>query len=160
MSLTFRTKLLASHVGLVVAVVAISIFTLNRWMTDDLVRQLDQRLEEQAKGATEWADEGGRRHPEKIVARIAHIVDAEVTLFDPQGNVLGASTKEAAADLGPEIKGGKATRMRGGQEFHYVAVKGADGNVLRLAVPLSDVNETVASMQRSHHRSVWASRSR
>ena len=148
MSLTFRTKLLASHVGLVVAVVAISIFTLNRWMTDDLVRQLDQRLEEQAKGATEWADEGGRRHPEKIVARIAHIVDAEVTLFDPQGNVLGASTKEAAADLGPEIKGGKATRMRGGQEFHYVAVKGADGNVLRLAVPLSDVNETVASMQR------------
>ena len=148
MSLTFRTKLLASHVGLVVAVVAISIFTLNRWMTDDLVRQLDQRLEEQAKGATEWADEGGRRHPEKIVARIAHIVDAEVTLFDPQGNVLGASTKEAAADLGPEIKGGKATRMRGGQEFHYVAVKGADGNVLRLAVPLLDVNETVASMQR------------
>jgi two-component system phosphate regulon sensor histidine kinase PhoR len=145
---SFRTKLLASHVGLVVAVVAISIFTLNRWMTDDLVRQLDQRLEEQAKGATEWADEGGRRHPEKIVARIAHIVDAEVTLFDPQGNVLAASTKEAAADMGPEVSSGKATRLRGGQEFHYVAVRGADGNVLRLAVPLSDVNETVASMQR------------
>jgi two-component system phosphate regulon sensor histidine kinase PhoR len=148
MTLSFRTKLLASHVGLVLAVGIISIFILNRWMTDDLVRQLDQRLEEQAKGATEWADEGGRRHPEKIVARIAHIVDAEVTLFDPQGNVLAASTKEAAADIGPEVASGHATRLRGGQEFHYVAVRGADGNVLRLAVPLSDVNETVAAMQR------------
>src|SRR5690606_31266909 len=107
---------------LVLAVGIVSILTLNRWMTDDLVRQLDQRLEEQAKGATEWADEGGKRHPEKIVARIAHIVDAEVTLFDPEGNVLAASTTEAAADVGPEVESGRATRTRNGEEYHYVAV--------------------------------------
>ena len=151
--MSFRTKLLASHVGLVVAVGVIAIFTLNRWLTDDLVRQLDARLLEQAKGAVEWAEEGGRRHPEKVATRIAHIVDAEVALFDRDGAVIGASPPETRTDLGIEIRDarangvGKATRMRGGQEIHYVAVPGADGIVVRLSVPLSEVNETVAAMR-------------
>ena len=38
--------------------------------------------------------------------------------------------------------------MRGGKEMHYVAVPGADGIVVRLGIPLSEVNETVAAMQR------------
>lgn len=160
MSWSFRGKLLASHIGLVVVVGVIAIFTLNRWLTDDLVRQLDVRLEEQARGAIEWAEEGGRRHPEKVATRIAHIVDAEVTLFDRDGVVIGASTPEARKDVGEEIdsaraKGiGRATRLRGGQDMHYVAVTGADQIMLRLAVPLSDVNETVAAMRR---RLVFAS---
>ncbi|MBS2016447.1 MAG: HAMP domain-containing protein [Deltaproteobacteria bacterium] len=151
---SFRTKLLASHIGLVLIVGLIAIFTLNRWLTDDLVRQLDVRMEEQARGAIEWAEEGGRRHPEKVAMRIAHIVDAEVTLFDSSGTVIGASTQEARKDTGEEVQGarttgiGKATRARAGQDFHYVAVKGADQIVVRLAVPLSDVSETVAAMRR------------
>jgi len=153
MALSFRTKLLASHVGLVVAVGLIAIFALNRWLTDDLVRQLDTRLLEQAKGAVEWAEEGGRRHPEKVATRIAHIVDAEVALFDRDNAVIGASPPEIKADVGEEIQQartsgvGKATRLRGGQEVHYVAVPGADGIVIRLSVPLSEVNETVAAMR-------------
>lgn len=153
MAMSFRTKLLASHVGLVVAVGLIAIFTLNRWLTDDLVRQLDTRLLEQAKGAVEWAEEGGRRHPEKVATRIAHIVDAEVALFDRDGAVIGASPPETRSDVGDEIRDartsgvGKATRLRGGQEIHYVAVPGADGIVIRLSVPLSEVNETVAAMR-------------
>lgn len=151
---SFRTKLLASHIGLVLIVGIIAIFTLNRWLTDDLVRQLDVRMEEQARGAIEWAEEGGRRHPEKVATRIAHIVDAEVTLFDSAGSVIGASTPEARKDIGEEVQGaratglGKATRARAGQDIHYVAIKGADQIVVRLAVPLSDVNETVAAMRR------------
>jgi len=154
MAMSFRTKLLASHVGLVVAVGIIAIFTLNRWLTADLVRQLDTRLEEQAKGAIEWAEEGGRRHPEKVATRIAHIVDAEVTLFDRDGTVIGASSADARRDTGDEVEAarasgvGRATRVRSGQELHYVAVTGADRIVLRLGVPLSDVNETVAAMRR------------
>jgi two-component system phosphate regulon sensor histidine kinase PhoR len=154
MAMSFRTKLLASHVGLVVAVGLIAIFTLNRWLTEDLVRQLDARQLEQAKGAIEWAEEGGRRHPDKVATRIAHIVDAEVALLDRDGTVIGASPPEARGDLGNEIRdarahgSGKATRMRGGQEMHYVAVPGADGIVVRLGIPLSEVNETVAAMQR------------
>jgi two-component system phosphate regulon sensor histidine kinase PhoR len=154
MKLSFRGKLLASHVGLVVAVGVIALYTLDRWLTADLVRQLDQKLEEQAKGAIEWASESNRRHPEKVATRIAHIVDAEVTLFDADGKVLGASSKEAESDIGAEVKVareggvGRASRMRGGQEYHYVAVAGQEQIVVRLAVPLSEVNETVAAMRR------------
>jgi two-component system phosphate regulon sensor histidine kinase PhoR len=150
----FRTKLLASHVALVATVGAIGVVTLNETLTGDLARQLDQRLEEQAKGAVEWSAEGGRRHPEKVAARISHIVDAEVTLFDRDGTVLGASSPRAREDLGPEVADahragiGRATRMRDGRELHYVAVPGADGIVVRLAVPLSEVEETVAAMRR------------
>jgi two-component system phosphate regulon sensor histidine kinase PhoR len=153
MAMSFRSKLLASHVGLVVTVGAIALFTLNRQLTGDLVRQLDRRLEEQAKGAVEWAEEGGRRHPEKVATRIAHIVDAEVTLFDRDGSVLGASSEHARADIGPEVEDahargiGRATRTRDGGELHYVAAPGADGIVVRLAVPLTAVNETVAAMR-------------
>jgi two-component system phosphate regulon sensor histidine kinase PhoR len=153
MTLSFRSKLLASHVALVLVVGGIALFTLDRWLTSDLVRQLDQRLEEQGKGAIEWA-EGGKRHPDRITTRIAHIVDAEVTLFDKDGSVLGASTPEARSDDGPEIAPalagsvGKAARRRNGQELHYVAVPGAEGTVLRLAQPLSEINETVGAMRR------------
>jgi signal transduction histidine kinase len=117
------------------------------------VRQLDQRLEEQGKGAIEWA-EGGKRHPDRITTRIAKIVDAEVTLFERDGTVLGASTPEARTDVGEELERalkdgvGRASRWRGGQEYHYVAVSGGEGTILRLAQPLSEINETVAAMRR------------
>ena len=152
--MSFRTKLLASHVALVVAVGLLAMFILNRSLTLDLIRQLDQRLEEQARGAIEWAEEGGRRHPEKVATRIAHIVDAEVTLFDSEGAVIGASSQEARADIGEELTAvraggiGRATRLRGGQEIHYVAITGEGGIVIRLAVPLSEISETVGSMRR------------
>src|SRR5688572_3951977 len=107
MTLSFRSKLLASHVALVLVVGGIALFTLNRWLTNDLVRQLDQRLEDQGKGAIEWA-EGGRRHPDRITARIAKIVDAEVTLFEKDGTVLGASTPEARNDIGSEVASAQA----------------------------------------------------
>ena len=153
MTLSFRTKLLASHIALALVVGAVALVTLDRWLTDDLVRQLDQRLEEQGKGALEWA-EGGRRHPDRITARIAHIVDAEVTLFEKDGTVIGASTTEARTDLGPEIAMaqhgdvGKAARWRHGEEVHYVAVAAEDGTILRLAQPLSQIKETVAETRR------------
>jgi signal transduction histidine kinase len=152
MTLSFRTKLLASHVALVLVIGGITLFYLDRWLTADLVRQLDQRLEQQGKGAAEWS-EGGKRHPDRITARIARIVDAEVTLFDKDGSVLGASTPEAR-DPGPEVTAalggdvGKAARWRAGQEFHFVAVPAGEGTVLRLAQPLSEINETIRALHR------------
>lgn len=153
MTLSFRSKLLASHVALVLVVGGIALSMIDRWLTTDLVRQLDQRLEEQATGAVEWA-EGGKRHPDRITSRIARIVDAEVTLFDKDGSILGASNDEARSDIGPELAAaqagtvGKSTRRRGGEEYHYVAVPGAEGTVLRLAQPLSEINQTVDAMRR------------
>jgi len=155
MTLSFRTKLLASHVGLVLAVGVIAILSLDRWLAQDLARELDLRLEAQARGAIEWAAEGGKRHPDKVATRIAHIVAAEVTLFDKDGAVIGASSREARADLGPEVEEakrsgiGRATRVRAGDvTYKMIAMPGSDGIVVRIAVPLSGIEETVAAMRR------------
>ncbi|WP_394837283.1 HAMP domain-containing histidine kinase [Pendulispora rubella] len=154
MSISFRTKLLASHVGLVAAIVTLLVLLLDRSLGADLERRLDQRLEQQASGAAQWGV-GERRHPEKIAARLAAVVGAEVTLFDREGKVLGDSrgAQKREAEVAPEVRAalegniGHATRPAGEsmQEMHYVAVGASDGWVVRLAAPLSDINETLAT---------------
>ena len=179
MRLTFRTKLLASHVALVFVVVLIVILELNRSLGADLARQLDQRLEQQAQGAAQWVGEG-RRHPERLAGRLAQVVNADVTIFARDGNVVGDSahpgvaTPESSATpppptpassaapplppltpAPPEVLAaqrgevGHATRAAPGtrDEIHYVAVLAADGIVVRLAAPLSDINATLGAMR-------------
>ncbi len=165
MRLTFRTKLLASHVALVFVVVLIVILELNRSLGADLARQLDQRLEQQAQGAAQWVGEG-RRHPEKLASRLAHVVNADVTIFDREGNVTGDSAHAGATPDAPVVppppspappevlaaqrgEVGHATRAAAGtrDEIHYVAVLAADGIVVRVAAPLSDINATLGAMR-------------
>ena len=155
--LSFRTKLLASHVGLVALVVTIAILLVNRSLSQDLEAQLDQRLEQQARGAAAWVGEG-RRHPDKLANRIAHVVNATTTIFDKDGNVVGDSVDaSAAAKSGPapEVLAaqrgdvGRASRtLPGGEEMHYVAFATPDGLVVRLGAPLSGINATVSVMRR------------
>jgi two-component system phosphate regulon sensor histidine kinase PhoR len=162
MQLTFRTKLLASHVALVAAVVLLVILELNRALGADLERQLDQRLEQQALGAAQWVGEG-RRHPDKLAGRLALVVNADATIFDRDGNVIGDAAKAGAppeevtgGPPGPEVNAahqggvGHATRARlsTGEVMHYVAVPAADGMVLRLGAPLSEISATIAAMRR------------
>ncbi len=162
MRLAFRTKLLASHVALVAVVVMLVLLELNRVLGADLERQLDQRLEQQAAGAAQWVGEG-RRHPDKLAGRLALVVSAEVTIYDRDGNVLGEAGRSVSAAAGnddgarsPEVVAAKLggfghdTRVRSstGEEMHYVAVQTADGEVLRLGAPLSEINATVGAMRR------------
>ncbi len=176
--LSFRTKLLASHVGLVVAVTVIALLALNQTLVADLHRQLDARLLDQARGAAQWVGEG-RRHPDKLAERLAHIVKADVAIFSHAGEVLGDSSGRTPANDGaaeppavleqtPENDAhaeevvvamtgavGRASRtLRSGIEMRYVAVPAGDGWVLRLGAPLAEIHETVAGMQR---RLVFAS---
>jgi len=153
---TFRAKQLASHVGLVAAVVFIVLFQLSRSLGADLERQLDQRLEEQALGAAQWGVGEGRRHPEKVAARLSSVLDADVTIFDQHGNAIGDSLDrpELEARGAPEVltalRGnvGRASRRRTtGEEMHYVAVPAVDGWVIRFGVPLSDINATLRAMR-------------
>jgi signal transduction histidine kinase len=154
MHITFRTKLLASHVVLVVAIVAIVVALLDRSLAADLERRLDQRLEQQARGAAEWGM-GERRHPSRIAARMASLVDCDVTLFDHDGKILGDSRgeKAGAVSAGPEVRTaqsagiGRATRPSEltSEETHYVAVAASDGWIVRLAAPLSDIDATIGS---------------
>jgi len=169
---SFRTKLLASHMGLVVGVMVIALFALNQTLVADLRRQLDERLLEQAQGAALWVGEG-RRHPDKLAERLALIVKADVTIFGPAGDVLGDSSartpardgaseppavlaptpendaraSEVVAAMSGEV--GRASRTLGsGEDMRYVAVPAADGLVLRLGFPLAEIHGTVLAMQR------------
>jgi two-component system phosphate regulon sensor histidine kinase PhoR len=158
MSLTFRAKLLASHLALVTAILLLVFFELNRTLAADLARQLDDRLDLQAQGAAQWVSEG-RRHPEKLAGRLALVVHAQVTIFDRDGNVLGDSSvsEPALARPGtddPEVQAarrgevGHATRAtEDGAAMRFVAMQAADGIVLRLAAPLSDIDATVTGMR-------------
>lgn len=159
MALSFRTKLLASHVGLVLVVVLLSFFQLNRSLAADLERRIDVRLEEQAQGAAEWVGDGGHRHPDRLAGRIAAVVNADVTIFDQEGRALGDSTmpvESPVAVVWPEVidarhgKIGHATRPKPGtnDEMRYVAVPTDQGFIIRLAAPLSNVHATVVAMQR------------
>jgi two-component system phosphate regulon sensor histidine kinase PhoR len=158
MTLTFRAKLLASHLALVTAILLLVVFELNRTLGDDLARQLDDRLEQQAKGAANWIGEG-RRHADKLAGRLGLITHAQVTIYDKDGNVAGDS---AVPDLASAPSGmndaivqaaqrgevGRVTRTVDGVPMHFVAVPAADGMVLRLGAPLSDIDATVGGMRR------------
>ncbi len=157
MKLTFRAKLLASHVALVTAILLLLVFELDRTLGGDLVRQLDERLEQQAVGAAQWVSEG-RRHPDKLAGRLGLIVHAQVTIFDRDGAVIGDSD---VIDLGAAPQGqgdpvfesakqgqtGRVTRAVNGVATRFVAVPAADGMVLRLGAPLSDIDATLRSLR-------------
>lgn len=170
---TFRTKLLASHVALAIAVIALATFLLDRSLGADLTRRLDERLEAQAEGAAQWIGSG--RHPNRLAGRLASVVGAEIALIDRSGAVLGFAEPTAApsrAGAGvdapdskapdmpdqsdqPEVRGareagrGHATRAaeRSGVVMRYVAVTTGDGLVLRLGVPLAGIDETLRAMR-------------
>jgi two-component system phosphate regulon sensor histidine kinase PhoR len=158
MTLTFRAKLLASHLALVTAILLLVVFELNRTLGDDLARQLDDRLEQQAQGAANWIGDG-RRHPDKLAGRLALVTHAQVTIYDREGSVAGDS---ALPDLSSAPSGandpivqaaqrgevGRTTRTVGGLAIHFVAVPAGDGMVLRLGAPLSDIDATVGGMRR------------
>jgi len=161
MHLTFRTKLLASHIGLVAVVVSIVVFKLYIALDADLREQLDERLEQQAFGAAQWAMiDGG--NPERLAIRLAAVVGAQVTIFGKHGEVLSDSDPGGVRVVTSEDEGsqsevvealsdrvGHATRPRPGSStnMRYVAVQASDGLVVRLGVPLSGIDAILALIQ-------------
>jgi signal transduction histidine kinase len=157
--LTFRSKLLLSHVALVASVVALVSFVLERSLAADLELQRDERLVEQARGSTEWVSSG--RHPERVAARLASIVQAEVAIFDKSGCIVGSSTKEedeldgdgrclppAVVEEARSTGLGRAARLRAEDRLHDVAVLADDGLVLRLTVSSREIEGPLAAMRK------------
>jgi two-component system phosphate regulon sensor histidine kinase PhoR len=155
MNLTFRAKLLASHLLLVVAVVLAVLLVLNLSLGADLRADLDARLEEQAKGAAHWVGEGGEHHAERmarLATRLREVVHAkEVTIFSLDGVPLSGplDEREPLPEVAVAQSGGigRATRVVGDEEVHYVAAPSRGGVIVRLAVPLSNIHDTLASMR-------------
>lgn len=153
--LSFRAKLLAGHVGLVLAVLLLVLVELNRSLAIDLRSGLATRVREQTLGAAGWV--GQNRHPEKLALRLAEVVGARVTIADEEGRMLADSDPDRASeDLAaqPEIVAalrgevGEATRSdptRG--DVVFVAVRANDDLIVRLAAPLSAVEAPVDAMQ-------------
>jgi two-component system phosphate regulon sensor histidine kinase PhoR len=142
----------------VTAVLLLLVFELDRTLASDLARQLDDRLEQQAQAAAQWVSEG-RRHPDKLAGRLGLIVHAQVTIFDREGAVLGdsevvdltqaaADADDAALDGARRGEVGKSTRVVAGTPVRFVAVPAADGMVLRLGAPLSDIDATLGALRR------------
>jgi len=157
--LSFRAKLLASTLGLVVAVEAVALIIVDRSLAADLAGRLDARLAEQAAGVAEWLRDA--RHPEKLAPRLKRVVGARVTIYDRFGVILGDSDAPALIGRGegaaPEVwaarRGsvGKASRDSDlGPAVHtrFVAVALPSGLLVRLAAPMSEVDDTLAELRR------------
>ncbi|MCC6997790.1 MAG: HAMP domain-containing protein [Deltaproteobacteria bacterium] len=160
MALGFRARLLAAFLGLVLVVELIAMLVLQRTLSADLVSRLDQRLERQAMGVTGWILEGGR-HPQKLAPRLGRVVGARVTIFAPDGLVVGDSERspEAAPAFEPgatpaEVvaarlgKVGRQSRRVDGVHMRFIAAPAENGMVVRLSVPLAEIDDALASLRR------------
>jgi two-component system phosphate regulon sensor histidine kinase PhoR len=141
MALSFRTKLVASHVTVAAVVVIVTIWALNRTLGAELVERQRTRLSEQARGARDWI--GGGRHAEapgdhdgnrlgRIAERLAAVVDARVIVTDEAERVLGDSGSLAGvADA----------------DMMWVREPMGDGTFVRLGVPEREVRATLDAMR-------------
>jgi two-component system phosphate regulon sensor histidine kinase PhoR len=169
--LTFRTKLLASYLLLVAAVELIAVFILSRSLEAELVRSLDARLEQQAYGAARWVEARHEQHgalsdktsSDRQAIRLGAVVSAWVTIIDDRGIVIGNSERLLSSQH-PDAKGeasmpevseakldhvGRASRYSAifGEDLRYVAVLAESGEVVRLAVPLKEIQSTINAMR-------------
>jgi signal transduction histidine kinase len=152
MQLTFRAKLLAGQVALVAVVVGLVMIELDRSLAHDLEAQLQERLEAQAAGASQWVKQN--RHPDKLVSRLAAVVGARVSLFSASGAPIADSHPQADAEAPSEIAAavngsvGRAVRAdASGQSVAYVAVP-TDESIVRLSLPLATIDATIADMRK------------
>jgi two-component system phosphate regulon sensor histidine kinase PhoR len=163
-------KLLASAFILIALTLVILDFFVTRYTAGREVQSAEQRLEAEARIlATEVADVP-RPHLEDWAHQAAQRSGARVTMVDPQGVALADShhdpeTMENHATR-PEIMAayrngvGSSTRHSAtvNQDLCYLALRvayqGQSGCVLRLAVPLVDVQTSIAAVR---WRILWAS---
>jgi two-component system phosphate regulon sensor histidine kinase PhoR len=154
LALSFRTKLLATYVALVAAVVGGVLYAVDRKLGDDLVQALDERVEAQAVAVAGWL--AGSGHPPRLAKRLARVVDARVTVIDAFDIVegdsmidedrLGVDPEGASAAVAAAREGKTGREIRysplAGKEMYYLAVAAGTGRVIRLAVPTEDIENT------------------
>jgi len=140
-------------------VLALVSVILERSLAADLEQQRYEHLVEQARGATEWVSSG--RHPNRVAARLAAIVRADVTIFDSTGCVVGRSdapddeAEPAPTDCRapPEVEEakrsgvGRASRVVNGERFDFVAVPAEQALVLRVAVSTREIDAPISAMR-------------
>ena len=152
--LSFRTKLLATYLALAAVVGGGLLYAVDRKLGADLVSALDQRLEAQARAVSGWLARSG--NPPRLARRLSNVVDARVSILDSLGMVQGDSEIDPERlGLDPEgdshaVDQARAGRIGreirysplAGRDMYYLAVPSKGGRVIRLAVPIADIQAT------------------
>lgn len=149
MTVSFRAKLLASHALVALAVSVVTLIVVERQVSPRMERQLDQRLETQARGVSTWLNRAV--HFNQLAHRLADVTDARVTIIDRHGVAVGESiAPDGNDDEAPEVRAardgevGRATRYSAflDQPVRYVAVGTPLDAVIRLGVPVGEIENT------------------
>jgi two-component system phosphate regulon sensor histidine kinase PhoR len=172
--MTFRSpifrKLLASAFLLIAATLVVLDFYLSRYTSRREVQSVEQRLEAEARILQAEAAEVPLPRLEDWAHEASQRAGARVTIINPQGGVLADShhdpeTMENHANR-PEIqaayRSGVGSSIRHSRTINrdlcYLALRlnyqGEPGYVLRLALPLEDVDSSIAAVR---WRILWAS---
>ncbi len=158
MRISFRVKLLVSHAAVAVAVSAVSFLVVERALSSRMEAQVDRRLESQAEAVSRWLERA--RHPDRLAGRLAGVVGARVTIIDEKGEAVGESRDEAddgstradAKEIASARAGriGRATRYSSLDNAHvrYIAVPAPDDSVVRLGLPIGEIDETKSDIRR------------
>lgn len=161
MTVSFRVKLLATHAAVALLVGAVTLVVVDRQVSRRMEHQLDQRLEAQAKAVAQWMNRAA--HPGQLARRLAGVVDARVTILDKHGIAVGESTAAPGVAPGMDTEGmaeevaearagkvGRATRYSAieGQPVRYVAVSAPDDVVVRLGLPIGEIDDTKTELRR------------
>jgi signal transduction histidine kinase len=159
-TVSFRVKLLASHALVALVVGVVTLVVVNRQVSERMEHQVDQRLEAQATAVARWMQRAA--HPKQLAHRLAGVVDARVTMLDRSGIAIGESNGDVNAAPAMDSEGnprevkvaraggvGRETRYSAfeGQPVRYVAVPAADDVVVRLGVPVGEIEETKAELR-------------
>jgi signal transduction histidine kinase len=156
-AISFRIKLLASHAAVAAAVGAVALLVVERSVSQKMESQIDRRLEAQGQAVSRWLDRSG--HKDRLAGRLAGVVGARVTIFDADDRPIGDSLGPNPGDAGeptPEVAAaresglGHATRFSklAGAQVRYVAVPAPERSVVRLGLPIGEIDETKGDIRR------------
>ncbi|MBP8805772.1 MAG: HAMP domain-containing protein [Kofleriaceae bacterium] len=155
--MAIRTRLLLGLVAVVAVVAAATLVLAERTLGRDLEHELDERLRQQATGVIRWLGNAG--HPGRLARRLGGVVDARVTIVGADGVIEGDSERPADVGLAvgraPEIEAARRTGLGrairklapDGRQAYLVAMPATDGRVIRLAVPMRQVEATRAALR-------------
>lgn len=160
-TVSYRAKLLGSHAAVALVVGIVTLVVVERQVSRGMEQQLDHRLEAQARAVAQWLEKA--THPGQLSRRLAGVVDARVTILDQHGIAVGESQLGANPRPGMDSEGnptevqaarqgevGRDTRfsaVEGGQ-VRYIAVAAPGDSVVRLGVPLGEIDATRADLRR------------
>lgn len=154
---SLRNRLLLTFLVLVVLVGAGTLFEIERKLAEDLLSALRDRLTSQGRAVAGWL--ATARHVEQLTPRLAQVTSTRITIIGADGLIEGDSMEPSTVNRpigdAPEVVaarrgliGIQQRQLRNDEELQYlVAVPGAGGSVVRLAVPLGDIIATRARMR-------------